>query len=328
MKPAPEDLYFSQLLTNLSIAYRNAQETYIATKFAPVVPTNRQSDKYTIFSKADFLRDEAQVREDGKETAGIGFGISRDSYDAELYGVHFRITPRMRVSQGPDVNLPQVGTKLVTDKLLLKMERAWASRMFTTGIWSGQVDQTGVVSAPAANQFIHWSDYVNGKPKKNIKDACTVVQQGTGLRPNTLVLGRQTWDAMQDHPDFTDRLKYTSSDSISAAILARMLELDRVLIAGVVHNTAAEGQTASMAFVHGKHALLAYVNPAPEREMPSAAYTFGWTDMVQGAGAAGVAISELPRNADTGVDKIEGQSAWDIKVTGADLGAFFNGAVA
>jgi hypothetical protein len=68
------------------------------------------------------------------------------------------------------------------------------------------------------------------------------------------------------------------------------------------------------------------VNPTPEPEMPSAAYTFGWTGMVEGA-PAGVVISELPRDPKTKVDRIEGESAWDMKATGADLACFFSGMV-
>jgi len=325
MKPAPEDLHYSEVLTNLSIAYRNNQAKFACLRFAPVVPTAKQSDRYTVFSKADFLRDEAQVWEDGKETAGVGFGISRDSYNAEAYGVHFDITPRMRAARSY-VDLRRVGMMVVTDKLLLKQERVWTTRMFGTGIWSGQPDQTGVAASPGANQFFHWSDYTNGKPKKNIKDACTVIEEQTGLRPNTAVFQRKVWDAIIDHPDFTDRVKYTSRESITPEMVAQALELSQVLVLGGSVNTAAEGQAASMSFIHGKSALLAYVNPNPEPEMPSAAYTFGWTDLVPGA-PAGVIVAELPRDPKTRVDRIDGVSAWDMKVTGADLGAFFTSCI-
>ena len=328
MKPAPEDVHFSPLLTNLSIAYRNDRSKYIATRFAPVVPVEKQSGKYTVFSKADFLRDEAQVREDGKETAGIGFGLSRDTYDCELYGIHFDITPRHRQSGAGDFDLRQVGMQQITDKLLLKQERIWVSTMFKAGVWTGQADQAGVASSPSTNQVIHWSDATNGTPLADITSAMTAIAESTGLRPNTLALGRRVFDKLKLHPNFRDQIKYTSADSITPEILARMLELERVLVADVVHNSAADGQTASMAFTHGKHALLAYVNlePSPKKEMPSAAYTMGWT-IVEGQ-PAGIAISELPRDPKTKVDRIEGESAWQPKVTGADCGAFFEGVVA
>jgi hypothetical protein len=329
MKPAPEDIHFSPLLTDLSIAYSNDAGKFIAQKFAPVVGVDKQSGKYTVFSKADFLRDEAQVREDGKETAGIGFGLSRDTYDTENYGVHFDITPRMRANNAGDFDLRVVGMKQVTDKLLLKQERVWAATMFKTGVWTGQADQTGVASTPSTNQLIHWSDTTNGTPLSDITSACDAIEESTGLRPNTLVLGRRVFSKLKLHPNFKDQIKYTSAESITPQILARLLELERVLVAGAVHNTAAEGQSASMSFVHGKHALLAYVNldPKPKKEMPSAAYTFGWTGLVPGA-PAGIAISELPRDPKTKVDRIEGESAWEPKVTGADCGCFFSGIVA
>src|SRR5262245_10000701 len=98
-KATPEDVYYSPFLTNLSIAYRQRQEKFVATRFAPVVPTSKQSALYEIFSKADFMRDEAVPREPGKESAGISFGISRDSYNCLLYAIHYDITREMRVAR-------------------------------------------------------------------------------------------------------------------------------------------------------------------------------------------------------------------------------------
>lgn len=327
-KATPEDVFYSPHLTNLSIAYIQDQLRFIATKFAPIVPTATQAAKYATFSKADFMRDEAQRREPGKESAGISFGESKDSYSCELYAVHYDITRDMRVarrsiSEGED-QIRQLAMRLVTNKLLLKMEKAFATNLFATGKWT---DEKAGQAAADATHVAFWNDKTNGTPVDDILAAATRISLATGYRPNTLVLQRQVFDVVRRHPQVVDQFKYTSSASITSEMLANLLELERVLIAEAVVNNAVETvtNTPTMAFVHGKHALLAYVNPdsAPQKEMPSAAYTFGWTDMVEGAPAAGIAISELPRDPKTQVDRIEGESAWDMKLTGADLGAFF-----
>lgn len=330
MNPAPENIHYSQFLTEMAIAYRNDQRLFIATKFAPVVSVDVVSGLYTVFSKADFLRDEADVRPDGDQTVGIHFGLSSDTFKTFLYGVHFDITPEMRIaSKTRGLALRMVGMRQVVEKLLLRQERAWAATMFKTGLWTGQADQTGVASGPSSNQYVHWSNSANGTPITDIGAGCTAIQRSTGRRPNTLVLGRETFDGMKLNAQIRDQIKYTSPESVTPEMLARILELDRVLVAGIVHNSAAMGQSASMGFVHGKHALLAYINPSPVpmREEPSAAYTFGYE--LEGAQeAGGIAVSELPRDAKTKVDRIEGESRWDHKVTGADLGCFFADAVA
>jgi hypothetical protein len=83
--------------------------------------------------------------------------------------------------------------------------------------------------------------------------------------------------------------------------------------------------TRTSAFIGGKHALLAYVPPAPGIMTPSAGYTFAWTGYL-GAGPDGQRIKRF-RMENLAADRIEIEMAFDMKVISADLGAFFNNAV-
>jgi hypothetical protein len=130
---------------------------------------------------------------------------------------------------------------------------------------------------------------------------------------------------LQDHPDIVDRYKYTQSEVITEAMLARLFGVQKVLVAGGVKATNVEGETAAMSFIHGKHALLTYVAPRPSLLTPSAGYIFSWK------GVSGQRLhgrhQEVPHGA-LESDRIEGQIAFDNKVVATDLGYFFNGAVA
>ena len=93
-----------------------------------------------------------------------------------------------------------------------------------------------------------------------------------------------------------------------------------------VENIAAEGQTASMAFIGGKHALLTYTPDSPTIMGLMSGATFTWTGLL-GSQASGQAVSNF-RMQQIKSDRYEIEAAWDQKLVCDDLGVFFNGIVA
>jgi hypothetical protein len=121
-----------------------------------------------------------------------------------------------------------------------------------------------------------------------------------------------------------DQFKYTSPESITTEMLARFFDIDQILVAKAVKNTAKENQTFAGAFTHGKNALLAYVNPNPGLMQPSAMYTFAWKG--PGGNLRQISISSLRADLIRST-RIEGFSAFDNKIVAADLGYFFSAVV-
>ena len=74
-EPTGSDLHIDTFLSNLSIGFLNAPSAYIADLVFPVVPTNKQSDKYAIYNKYDWFRDEARKRAPLTEGSGGGWCI-------------------------------------------------------------------------------------------------------------------------------------------------------------------------------------------------------------------------------------------------------------
>ena len=131
---------------------------------------------------------------------------------------------------------------------------------------------------------------------------------------------------MKNHPDVVDRIKYTSSQTVTAEMLARMFEVDRVLVAKAVKATNNEGATGAYGFAYGKSALLCHVAPSAGLLTPSAGYTFAWTGVSGGMGTT-MGTSQF-RLEHLKAERVEGEIAFDNKVVGADLGYFFTTAVA
>jgi hypothetical protein len=313
-QPTRSSVHVDSVLTNISIAYLQDQNNYVASKVFPVIPVDKQSDVYFTYPKNAWLRDEAQRRAPASESAGSGYGVSTDSYSADVWAFHMDVPDQVRKNADSPLSPDSDATKFVTTRLLLRKEKQWVSDYFTTSVW-------GTDSTPSNL----WSNYSTSDPTEDIEAAKQTILTNTGFMPNTLVLGYPVFRQLKNHPDFRDRIKYTTSDNITAQLIARMLEVENVYVAMSTNATNIEGETAVYALVHGKHALLCYTNPNPGLLAPSAGYTFAWTG-VGGAFGSEVGVSRIPMPL-VKADRIEAEMAWDNKVVASDLGYFFNGAV-
>lgn len=330
--PTYSDLHVSAALTNLSVAYANEEGASVHDRVFPVIPVQKQSDKYYVYNKGDWMRTEAQRRAPGAEAAVSGWRVSTDTYFCERYALAHDVSDPERANADPAVaDLDADAVRFLTEDLRLRREKDWVSTFFTTSIWTGASstsDMTGQ-AAPASTtaNFLQWNDAAS-TPIEDIRGEQTAVHKRIGRRPNTLVLGTEVWTALADHPDILDRIKYTERGVVTTDLLAALLDLDNVYVSGMVENTAIEQAAVSMGFQAGKRALLCYVNPNPGLRQLSAGYTFSWTGMA-GAPTGGIGSRikryRLERNES---DRIEAEDWKDFKVVDANAGAFFASAVA
>jgi len=318
-QPSLSQVHIDQALTNVSTAYQQSDEQFIATKVFPIVPVEKQSGKYFTYTKNDWFRDEAKPRADATESAGSGYGMSTASYSCDVFALHKDIGEQARANADAGVDLERDATRFITQRMLLRMEIQWVSDVFTTSVWGTDTTPSNL-----------WSDYTGASdPINDVETQKTTILSNTGQMPNTLVLGYQVFTALKSHPDIVDRIKYSTGvtgKTINEELLAAMFGVDRVLVAKAVKATNVEGETAAYSFVHGKHALLLHVAPNPGLLTPSSGYTLVWRGVDYGMGRNNVGIKRYEiqeRNA----TRVEGQIAFDNKVVGTDLGVFFNGAV-
>lgn len=324
-QPTRSQVHVDAILTNMSVAYMQKAENFIADKVFPVVPVDKQSDKYFSYDKNDWLRDEAQVRTDGTESVGSGYNISTATYYADVYAIHKDIGDQTRANADAPINVDREAAEFVTHRLLTRREIQFVSDFMTGGVWG--TTASGVSSStPSAGEFTQWNDYTNSDPIEDIEAAKQGVLSVTGLEANTLVLGYEVFRQLKNHPDLVDRIKYTSSQTITEDMLARMFDIERVLVSKAIKATNKEGATGAYSFTTGKSALLAHVASAPGLLTPSAGYTFQWTGVSGGLGATiGTSSFRLDSLRAT---RIEAELAFDNKVVASDLGYFFQTAVA
>jgi len=323
-QPSINSVHVDAILTNISVAYLQNQDNFIADKVFPVIPVDKKSDKFFTYTKNDWFRDEAQRRAGGTESAGGGYGLSTDSYSADVFAFHKDVDDQTLYNADAPLNPLREATEFVTRRLALRKEIQWNSDFFAGGIWGNDYD--GVSGAPSTNEVKQWSDYAASDPIDDIEDAKAGILSTTGMEANTLVLGYDVFRTLKNHPDIVDRIKYTSSQTVTADMLAAMFDVPRVIISKAVKATNNEGATAAYSFTSGKKALLCHVAPTPGLLTPSAGYSFSWTGVSGGLGAT-IGTSQF-RMESLKADRIEAEMAFDNKVIASDLGWFWDSIVA
>lgn len=241
------DVVVDPALSQVSIAYRN--EEYIAERLFPVIPVKTNVGKYYVYDKANLRRNKT-ARAIGAKANEVEYGLSTAAYATEDHAlkepVPFEIMEQADAALNPEVD----ATESVTEMLLIDKEVALATTMADTAVITNNVTLSGTDQ---------WSDFDNSDPFDDIRTAINTVQLAIGRRPNTLVLGQQTFNKLTDHPDVVDRIKYTNGQAITAEMIAKLFDLEQCVIGKAVYNSANEGQSDSLAYIWGKHAWVCYV---------------------------------------------------------------------
>ena len=138
--PTRQSVHIDRALTNMSVAYMQEEKAFIAAKVFPIVPVMKQSDVYFIYSRADFYRDEAEVRVAGTESAGGDYAITQaDPFFCKRWAFHKDISDEDVVNADTPIQPKQDAMDFVMHKLLISREVAWASKFFITGVWGAEV---------------------------------------------------------------------------------------------------------------------------------------------------------------------------------------------
>tara|TARA_R110000772_G_scaffold7145_9_gene24511 strand:- start:3154 stop:4134 length:981 start_codon:yes stop_codon:yes gene_type:complete len=321
----PSQVHLDQPLSNLTLAYVQEQTNFVADKVFPTVGVARQSDKYYVYDRANMNRSgDVKILAPRTELNRIGMAVSNDSYYADVRGLAMDFDEQTIANEDEVLEIRSAGAQTLMTRLLIDREQEFASTFFSAGVWTTDVTPGNL-----------WSDYTNATPITDVTNARRVMQLTSGgMKPNTMVVGKEVRDILINHPDILARLNGGSTVSNTALItdakLAEIFEVENFYVMEAVANTAAEGLTESNAFIGGKHALLVHTPRSSGLMTPAAGLTFAWNS-IPGVSNLGITVESFSDDALKRVqvaEEIQVKMAYDMKVVGADLGYFFENVVA
>ena len=322
--PTQSDLHVNVPLTNVSVAYLQNSNAYIADKVFPRVPVDKQSNLYTKYTKSDWRRTDAQKRAPGTESPGVGWKVEHGQYFAQVYAVHKDIDDQTRANADSNFNLERESTEFVTNQLLLKRDIDWNARFFNSGVWA--TERAG------GTDFTPWSDAASD-PIGDVSQWQIDFRRLTGFKANKMVIGAEVMKALKNHPDIIDRIKYTQRGIVTEDLIATLFDVDQLYVSyATLANTPqlndgpSQDAGATYDFItNSKAALLCYSTSTPSLLTPTAGYTFTWNGYLAG-NSQGIRIKRF-RMEPIASDRVEAEMTYDMHVVADDMGAWISAAV-
>ncbi len=265
--PQRQQYQRDQLLTNLSLAYTNADMTFIADVVFPTLKVNRNTGVYYEWDKSN-LRAEHDLRAPGTPANEIDYAPTTKSFGPLLQHELKKKVTKEEVERSESPLAPfRTATRILTEKSKISKEIDAATKLAAAS--------KGTTIATATDR---WDDVDNSDPIGMLQDAVDAAKLNALKTPNTLVLGEQTVRPLLNHPDVLARLGDTQTRIARLDIIAELIGVKRVVVGDAARNTGLEGAADAISYIWGKNAYIMYINPNPSLEDVSAGYGLELSD--------------------------------------------------
>jgi hypothetical protein len=236
-----------RLLSNVS-SMQLAKGT-ICEQLLPTIKAAQTSGKLAKYGKSH-LRIEKSLK-GGRGAYRRVEAITRSTTDFSMegHGLEGMVTKEDYRNVELPFKAEEDETTGITSMLLLEKEKTLADTLTSTSIVTQNTTLSGT------SQF---SDYLNSDPiaifstgRKTVRDAC-------GDIPNVAAMDWGVYNKLRFHPQMLDALGYKQArpGGLKAEELAVALDVEKIMIANCVYNSAKEGQTDVLAPIWGKHVVL------------------------------------------------------------------------
>lgn len=320
----------NQYLTNMSLAYFQNQDDFVAGQLFPIIPVPHSTASYYIFSKADLARDNVDRKPQFGKVAPMLISSITGTYRCEVDQIILGIdtiqqTDYQRAGTPGASDPRRAKVRVTTEQISNHLDIIFARHFFRPGVWANEMQ--GVDSAPTDGQFLKFTD-TSFNPITFFDQLCTECKRKGRRRPNRLGLGPEAWNGLKSNPFILDRVTGTGSTNNPAMVtrntVAQVLELDAVTVMESTYNAAPIGKEDMQYICDPKGALLCYATPTPAIDEPSAGYIFAW-DML-GDGQT-MAFDQFDGESGTHAEFIEGLMAYDMRQTAPDLAVYLKDCV-
>lgn len=316
-------------LTNMSMAYFQADDKYVAKKIFPIVPVQLSTSYFYEFSKGDLARNNVRRKPQmGKVDPAI-MGHTENSYrcfvDQVITGVDQIMSLDYQRTNAPTSIDPRASkARFIAEQMNIALDIQFAESFFKTGVWSNE--WTGYTAHSSQNkQFIKFND-ANCDPIVLFDELKTEMGREGRRTPNKLALGVEAFNALKSNEAIVERVKFGGSTAnpatVNRQVIAELLGFDEVVVFESTYNDAAPGEPDNMKYIcEPKDALMTYTTSSPQIDEPSAGYIFAW-DML-GNGAY-MPTLQWEGEDGTHTEFMEGLMAHDMKKTADCLGTFLH----
>lgn len=321
-----DQMHVDQTLTDYAVMWDGKAVNYIGNAAAEPRPVKRRSDRYSVYSRDDFARDDMQPRAPGTEAAELSASVSSDTYYCDSYGGRVKIIHEERDNEDDPVAYEQAKVAKLMRAASIKRERLFVAAAMVNSAWASTNRMVGDASSGSGLNFIRF-DQSGGDPVQAVGEAKDLIALGTaGEEANVLVVTRDVHRYFKSQSSILERIKYTGGPSVNPAMvtpemLAQLFEVQKYLVVDGVYNSSVEGNaTQTHAFMASNQMLLMY--QSADKYSPTALRQFSWSEYDQAKGPGKIAVrryDDIPKR----VTWIETDVCCDFKVVASTAAVHF-----
>lgn len=265
-------VHIDALLSNLARLYRPTE--FVADQASPYIDVVHESDLYPVWTQGDFYgTDVDDLVPDRSTVKMVEISHTTARYQCQRRELGWDISDRERQNQDAPLRLERNKQVATMGRLMLKREIRVAGLLKKTA--------NGGALSLGANAAASWSTAGTTSIESDVRTGREGIRLAIGIRPNTIIIPEAVASGMQTNTTLNTKLIYTYGDAANRPQLSDVFPLlppvmfgMRVVVPGLIQNTAHEGQTESYSDVWGKAARLLYLTSGPAIEIPSVSYTF------------------------------------------------------
>lgn len=298
-------IHINKALTTVAAGYTNAQ--FIWNRVLPGIPVDKETDSYFEFGQ-EFLRYYGEIRADKTEARRVdSYSAETKTYECKEHSYKDVVSDRERSKADAIIRPDMRVTKNLMKIVDMDIEQDVAIQVQNSANYSGM----------NANPTVNWNANEAGSdPIGDVLAKKDLVQNEIGIEPNIMVINKAVFNQLQVHPQILDYYKHTSVPVLTAELIAKVFEIDELIVGKAIAITSKPGQTITKSKIWSlNHAALLYRTPSPAMEEPSWGYTFMHK-------LFGTMTAKVKKWREEGIDGdyIQASRSYVVKVTGQKAG--------
>lgn len=257
--------------------YEEAEQDYITSRVLPTTPVNLSSDTFGVVPLKELAANSGDVT---ARAPGAGYSRNRmqftsDSYSCEDHGSEEILDDNESRKYRNYLAAEEVATRRLAHRILTARERRTIAAVLDVTYYNADSD----LKVTLSNKW----DTASGTPVTDIEAAIVKVRDNTGIKPNALIINWKTYRALRTNPQVAAKISSSGAGSSEAArnvtidMLRQVFDIDNIIVAGSMQNTANPNAAATMADLWGDHALVTRIATTADMQEPCIGRTFMWT---------------------------------------------------
>lgn len=247
-------------------AFEAARRGFAGLRLLPYVPVGKSSGTIPIIPTSAFLKLAETRRAMGAGFSRSDFQFTDDNFNCEQHGHEAPVDDsEVAIFEGvyEGLDLDVIATKRVMQIMLLSQEKRIADLVQNTANYVAN----HVVGAAKP-----WDNLAESDPQADVEAGRLLIQQTTGLLPNTLELTYKMATKVLKSASFLEATKYVMSVATlpwdrKAAVLADYFDVPNLVIANAIYDKAPQGEPTSLESMWSDSKAILTVTPADPRDL-------------------------------------------------------------